>query len=106
VDDHIPANELEDNLSNVSFIRHPMLVGIVPWRHVNCIYIYRRLFSCPMVVGKAPLKLTLCISRLDKLDIEPMVLGIEPTKMHEWVEIHFRYINFDAVHIFKFSRIL
>jgi hypothetical protein len=34
----IPVNEVKDNLSIVSFVRHPMLDGIVPWRDVDCKY--------------------------------------------------------------------
>jgi hypothetical protein len=54
----IPVNELEDNQSLVSFVRLPMLVGIVPWRHVDSIYNDCRLLSRPIVVGRAPLRLT------------------------------------------------
>jgi hypothetical protein len=51
-------NELDDNISLVSFVTHPMLVGTVPWRHVDCIDNYCRLFCRPMVVGRASLSLT------------------------------------------------
>jgi hypothetical protein len=72
------VNELEDNQSLVSLLKHPMLVGIVPWRHVDSIYNDCRLLSLPRVVGRVPLRLTLCTYRIVKLDIEPMVVGMEP----------------------------
>jgi hypothetical protein len=55
---YIPVNGLEDNQSIESLLRHPMLVGIVPWRDVESIYNDCRLLSCPIVVGRAPLRLT------------------------------------------------
>jgi hypothetical protein len=76
----IPVNEVEDNLSIVSFVRHPMLGGIVPWRHVDSIYIDCRLLSCPMVVGRAPLSLRLLKYSDDKLDIDHKVVGMGPRK--------------------------
>jgi hypothetical protein len=75
------VNELEDNESLVSLVRHPMLSGIVPWRHVKSIYNDCRLLSCPMDVGRALLSLILDKCRLDKLDIEPIVVGMEPGKI-------------------------
>jgi hypothetical protein len=62
----------------LSFVRHPMVVGIVPWKDVYCMFKNCRLLSCPMAVGRAPLKLTNDIYRLDKLDIDPIVVGMEP----------------------------
>jgi hypothetical protein len=75
---HVPVNELIDSQSIESILRHPMLLGRVPWRDVESIYNNRRLLSLPMVVGRAPFSLTLDIFRIDKLDIEPMVVGMEP----------------------------
>jgi hypothetical protein len=72
------VNELEDNIRIVSFVKLPMLVGIVPWRHVDSIYNDCRLFSCPIVVGRAPLKPTKDIYRVIKFVIEPMVVGMGP----------------------------
>jgi hypothetical protein len=74
----IPVNEPDDNQSTVSFVRHPMLSGIVPSRDVYCIRIDCRFLSCPMVVGRAPLILKLNTNSLDNLDIEHMVVGMEP----------------------------
>jgi hypothetical protein len=76
----IPVNKVEDNLSIVSFARHPMLGGIVPWRHVNSIYIDCRLLSCPMVVGRAPLSATSNKCSDDKLDIDHKVVGMVPRR--------------------------
>jgi hypothetical protein len=75
---HIPVNELEDNPRLVSFVRHPILNGIVPCKDVEYIYNDCRLLSCPIVVGRVPMRLTACICRIDKLDIEPIVVGMEP----------------------------
>jgi hypothetical protein len=74
------VNGVEDNHSIVSFVRHPMLDGIVPWRDVDSIYIDSRLLSCPMDVGRAPLSATLNKYSDDKLDIDPKVVGMEPRK--------------------------
>jgi hypothetical protein len=76
--ERVPVNELHDNVSLTSFVRHPMLGGIVPWTHVDSTRNDCRLLSCPIVVGRAPLRLTLYTTRLDKLDIEPIVVGMEP----------------------------
>jgi hypothetical protein len=74
----VPVNEDISSESLVSFVRHPMLVGIVPCKYVYSIYKDCRLLSRPMVVGRAPLRLTNDIYRLDKLDIEPIAVGIDP----------------------------
>jgi hypothetical protein len=74
------VNEVKDNLSIVSFVRHPMLGGIVPWRDVDSIYIDCRLLSCPMDEGRAPLSLRLLKYSNDKLDIDPKASGMEPRK--------------------------
>jgi hypothetical protein len=76
----IPETGVEDNLSIVSFVRHPMLDGIVPWRDVDSIYIDSRLLSCPMVVGRVPLSLRLLKYSNNKLDIDPKASGMEPRK--------------------------
>jgi hypothetical protein len=75
----IPVNEDEDNLSIVSFVRHPMLDGIVPWRNVDSIYIDCRLLSCPMDQGRVPVSLRLLKYSNDKLDIDPKASGMEPS---------------------------
>jgi hypothetical protein len=74
----IPVNKLEDNVSEVSFARHPMLVGRVPCKDVYCMYNNCRLLSCPIVVGRAPITETSYTISSDKLDIDPIVVGIDP----------------------------
>jgi hypothetical protein len=55
-----------------------MLVGIVPWRHVDSINNDCRLLSRPMVVGRAPLMVIFRKCKIDKFDREPIVEGMEP----------------------------
>jgi hypothetical protein len=63
----IPETGVEDNHSVVSFVRHPMLGGMVPWRDVDC--------KCSD----------------DKLDIDPKASGREPRiymYMHKYMTMH------------------